>query len=96
MLAALTVRDSQRRAYPSKAMRLAPDMFFHDHVYRATGEMLTLPHGQYVVSARRGPEYREVSVEVELSADTEAIAIELDRWAAPTSSAAPSSRRPPS
>jgi hypothetical protein len=82
-VAALTVRDSQRRAYPSKTMRLAPDMFFHDHVYRATGEMLTLPDGQYVVSARRGPEYREVSVEVELSADTDSIAIELDRWADP-------------
>ncbi|HEY3556989.1 MAG TPA: CehA/McbA family metallohydrolase [Kribbella sp.] len=82
-VAALTVRDSQRRAYPSKAMRLAPDMFFHDHVYRATGEMITLPAGQYVVSARRGPEYREVTVEVDLSPETEAVAIELDRWTDP-------------
>lgn len=82
-VAALTVRDSQRRAYPSKAMRLAPDMFFHDHVYRATGEVITLPAGQYEISARRGPEYREVSVEVDLSADSQAVTIELDRWADP-------------
>ncbi|MGW7684001.1 CehA/McbA family metallohydrolase [Kribbella sp. NPDC054772] len=82
-VAALTIRDSQRRAYPSKAMRLAPDMFFHDHVYRATGEVITLPAGQYEISARRGPEYREVRVEVDLTAETEAVAIDLDRWADP-------------
>jgi hypothetical protein len=82
-VAALTVRDSQRRAYPSKAMRLAPDMFFHEHVYRATGEVIALPAGQYEISARRGPEYREVRVEVDLSGDIEAVTIELDRWADP-------------
>jgi hypothetical protein len=82
-VAALTVRDSQRRAYPSKAMRLAPDMFFHEHVYRATGEVIALPAGQYEISARRGPEYREVRVEVDLSDDIEAVTIELDRWADP-------------
>ena len=82
-VAALTVRDSQRRAYPSKAMRLAPDMFFHEHVYRATGEVIALPAGQYEISARRGPEYREVRVEVDLSADSESVTIELDRWADP-------------
>jgi hypothetical protein len=82
-VAALTVRDSQRRAYPSKGMRLAPDMFFHEHVYRATGEVITLPAGQYEISARRGPEYREVRVEADLSAESEAVTIELDRWADP-------------
>ncbi|MFC6159972.1 CehA/McbA family metallohydrolase [Kribbella jiaozuonensis] len=82
-VAALTVRDSQRRSYPSKGMRLAPDMFFHEHVYRATGEVITLPAGQYEISARRGPEYREVKVEVELTADDDAVTIELDRWADP-------------
>ncbi|MEV5967430.1 CehA/McbA family metallohydrolase [Kribbella sp. NPDC051952] len=82
-VAALTVRDSQRRAYPSMAMRLAPDMFFHEHVYRATGEVLTLPAGQYEISARRGPEYREVRVDVDLSADDEAVTIQLDRWTDP-------------
>ncbi|MGZ0147677.1 CehA/McbA family metallohydrolase [Kribbella sp. WER1] len=82
-VAALTVRDGQRRAYPSKAMRLAPDMFFHDHVYRATGEVLTLPAGRYEISARRGPEYREVRIEVDVAADTEKLTIGLDRWADP-------------
>jgi hypothetical protein len=64
-------------------MRLAPDMFFHEHVYRATGEVITLPAGQYEISARRGPEYREVRVEADLSAESEAVTIELDRWADP-------------
>ena len=82
-VAALTVRDVHRRAYPSKAMRLAPDMFFHEHVYRATGEVIALPAGRYEISARRGPEYREVNVEVDVSDGTEAIGIELDRWADP-------------
>ncbi|GAA0963515.1 hypothetical protein GCM10009554_83030 [Kribbella koreensis] len=82
-VAAVTVRDSQRRAYPSKAMRLAPDMFFHEHVYRATGEVIALPAGSYEITARRGPEYREVRVEVSLSEDSEAVSIELDRWADP-------------
>ncbi|MER7251162.1 CehA/McbA family metallohydrolase [Kribbella sp. NPDC000426] len=82
-VAALTVRDSQRRSYPSKGMRLAPDMFFHEHVYRATGEVITLPAGQYEISARRGPEYREVRVDVELTAEDDAVTIELDRWADP-------------
>ena len=75
-MAAITVRDAQGRSYPSKAMRLAPDMFFHEHVYRATGEMIRLPGGQYEISAIRGPEYREVRVEADVDADTEAVTIE--------------------
>ncbi|WP_427896091.1 CehA/McbA family metallohydrolase [Kribbella sp. GL6] len=82
-VATLTVRDAQRRAYPSKAMRLAPDMFFHDHVYRATGEVITLPAGRYEISARRGPEYREVHLAVDVAADTEKLTIDLDRWTDP-------------
>ncbi|MGW6278510.1 CehA/McbA family metallohydrolase [Kribbella sp. NPDC055071] len=82
-VATLTVSDTQRRIYPSRAMRLAPDMFFHDHVYRATGEMIALPAGQYEITARRGPEYREVRLDVAVAADTEAVAIELDRWTDP-------------
>ncbi|HZX06562.1 MAG TPA: hypothetical protein VFF46_26700, partial [Kribbella sp.] len=82
-VATLTVRDGQRRAYPSKAMRLAPDMFFHDHVYRATGEVITLPAGQYTISARRGPEYLEVHLEADVAAYTESLRIDLDRWTDP-------------
>jgi len=84
-MAAITVRDSQGRSYPSTAMRLAPDMFFHEHVYRATGEVIRLPAGHYEISARRGPEYREVRVSVDIDARTEEVSITLDRWVDPAS-----------
>jgi hypothetical protein len=82
-VAAVTVRDAQGRSYPSTAMRLAPDMFFHEHVYRATGEVLRLPDGDYVVSARRGPEYRETRQDVRIEAGTDAVELRLDRWVDP-------------
>ncbi|WP_350280591.1 CehA/McbA family metallohydrolase [Kribbella sp. HUAS MG21] len=84
-MAAITVRDAQGRSYPSKAMRLAPDMFFHEHVYRATGEMIRLPAGRYQVSAVRGPEYRPVLVDADIDAETSEIPIVLDRWTDPAS-----------
>lgn len=84
-VAAITVRDAQGRAYPSKAMRLAPDMFFQEHVYRATGEVVRLPVGRYQISAIRGPEYREVKVDVEIEPRTEELSVKLDRWVDPAS-----------
>jgi hypothetical protein len=82
-MAAITVRDAQGRSYPSKAMRLAPDMFFHEHVYRATGEMIRLPVGRYEVSAIRGPEYRPVLLTADIDAETTEIPVFLDRWVDP-------------
>ncbi|MGW3955391.1 CehA/McbA family metallohydrolase [Streptomyces sp. NPDC004752] len=79
-VAAVTVTDELGRAYPSKAMRLAPDMIFQEHVYRATGEPIRLPNGRYSVRATRGPEYRPVSAEVEVTDSTSAIPLVLDRW----------------
>ncbi|TCO20328.1 hypothetical protein EV652_11274 [Kribbella steppae] len=84
-MAALTVRDAQGRSYPSKGMRLAPDMFFHEHVYRATGEVIRLPDGPYEISAARGPEYRPVRLEATVDSDTTTIPIPLDRWIDPAS-----------
>ena len=57
-IAALTIRDGRDRLYPSPARRLAPDLFFQDQVYRADGETVSLPPGEYRVSYGRGPEYR--------------------------------------
>ena len=84
-MAAITVRDAQGRSYPSKAMRLAPDMFFHEHVYRATGEVIRLPAGRYEISALRGPEYRPVLVDADIDAGVDTVAIPLDRWVDPAS-----------
>jgi hypothetical protein len=82
-MASITVRDALGRSYPAKAMRLAPDMFFQEHVYRATGEVIRLPEGQYSITAIRGPEYRPVVLDAAIDASSESVAISLDRWIAP-------------
>jgi hypothetical protein len=51
-------RDAQGRVYPGKMRRLAPDLYFHDQVYRADGEKVLLPPGEFEVLFSRGPEYR--------------------------------------
>ena len=60
------IRDMRQRVYPSRSRRLAPDFFFHDQIYRATGETVSLPPGKYEVTYTRGPEYliqkREITV----------------------------------
>jgi len=51
-------KDLKRRVYPSLARRLAPDFFFHEQIYRHSGESVMLPPGEYDVTFTRGPEYR--------------------------------------
>ncbi|MCS7471357.1 CehA/McbA family metallohydrolase [Stieleria sp. ICT_E10.1] len=55
--ASLLITDDRGRVYPNPAKRLAPDFFFHHQVYRADGESVLLPPGEYNVSVTRGPEY---------------------------------------
>ena len=50
-------RDKLGRIYPSRSRRLAPDLFFHNQIYRADGEEVLLPPGQFEVTSNRGPEY---------------------------------------
>lgn len=56
-VASLTIKDKLNRVYPPQAMRIAPDMFFHEQVYRGDGEMLRLPDDEYTIESKRGPEY---------------------------------------
>lgn len=51
------IRDEQGRVYPARTRRLAPDFFFHDQIYRHSGEHVILPPGEYQVRYSRGPEY---------------------------------------
>ena len=51
------IRDQWNRVYPARARRLAPDFFFHDQIYRHSGETVALPPGEYQVTFTRGPEY---------------------------------------
>ncbi|MSR59204.1 MAG: hypothetical protein EXS05_16435 [Planctomycetaceae bacterium] len=55
--ASFVFRDKRGRVYPNPARRLAPDFFFHNQVYRADGESVHLPPGDYSVEVSRGPEY---------------------------------------
>lgn len=55
--ASLIIRDRQGRVYPPQAKRLAPDFFFQPQIYRADGEAVLLPPGDFVVQSGRGPEY---------------------------------------
>lgn len=55
--ASFIIRDAQGHIYPSQAKRLAPDFAFQQQVYRADGEKLKLPAGEFTVEFTRGPEY---------------------------------------
>ena len=56
-MASLILRDRQGHVYPPQAKRLAPDFFFQPQIYRADGETILLPPGEFSVQTGRGPEY---------------------------------------
>jgi hypothetical protein len=74
-------RDLQGRVYPARSKRLAPDFFFHDQVYRTSGEEVLLPPGEYRVTYGRGPEYVLLSKSIRVPEDKEhAESFRLKRW----------------
>ncbi len=74
-VASLLIRDQAGRVYPSQAKRLAPDFFFHPQVYRADGEMLKLPDGEYDIEFQRGPESLPETRHVTVDAQTRRLAL---------------------
>ncbi|MGI8602959.1 MAG: CehA/McbA family metallohydrolase [Verrucomicrobiales bacterium] len=54
--AAFIISDEKGRIYPLMSKRLAPDFFFQRQIYRADGENVRLPAGNYSVTCWRGPE----------------------------------------
>ena len=80
--ASFTIRDALGRVYPNPARRLAPDFFFHEQIYRADGETVLLPPGDFTVTVRRGPEYRPVTTPLTVRAEAQQLthAVQLDRW----------------
>src|SRR5262249_44489776 len=79
------IRDAQGHVYPSPAKRLAPDFAFHPQIYRADGEKIKLPAGDYRVGVRRGPEYRikRQSLQV-VEGKPQTATFRLERWIDPT------------
>ena len=76
------MRDTLGRVYPNPARRLAPDFFFHDQIYRADGESVSLPPGKYTVVLQRGPEYHvdKHTFTVAESTKDQRLDLQLRRW----------------
>jgi len=81
--ASFLVRDAADRVYPSQAKRLAPDLAFQPQVYRANGDFLLLPPGDYTVEYTRGPEYRKKLQKVHVGGDPMELVFHLERWIDP-------------
>ena len=83
-IASFVIKDAQGHVYPSQAKRLAPDFGFHPQVYRADGETIKLPAGEYIMEVSRGPEYvpqkHTLRVADNSSNGMTAPAIRLERW----------------
>ena len=79
--AAFIIRDELNRVYPSRGRRLAPDFFFHNQIYRHSGESVLLPPGNYTVEYTRGPEYRVKTHTITVpNAETHQETFHLERW----------------
>jgi hypothetical protein len=75
------IRDKQQRIYPAMSRRLAPDFFFHAQIYRADGEEVLLPPGDYEVTYNRGPEYLFLTKSITVPAALEhRESFRLKRW----------------
>lgn len=82
--ASFIVRDKQRRVYPSRAKRLAPDFPFQDQIYRADKDHILLPQGTYDITFDRGPEYKAGHQQLVVGTETNAEAsFQLERWVNP-------------
>jgi hypothetical protein len=83
-MGSLTIRDALGRVYPLQGTRLAPDMPFQPHIYRADGETVRLPDGDYAIEGRRGPEYLRNVQTVHIGNGQAEIHIQLRRWIDPS------------
>jgi hypothetical protein len=75
------IRDGRGRVYPARSRRLEPDFFFHDQIYRHSGEFVVLPPGEYNVTYTRGPEYHILHRQITVPAvETHREQFRLKRW----------------
>jgi hypothetical protein len=84
-IASFIVRDNLGRIYPNPSKRLAPDFFFQPQVYRANGESLSLPAGNYAVTCSLGPEYVAQTKQIRMGdAASEKVSFQMQRWVDPS------------
>ena len=77
------MRDELDRIYPNISKRLAPDFYFQPQVYRHDGQTISLPEGQFTVTASRGPEYIPQTKRFSVGGASELI-FQLLRWIDPS------------
>jgi len=82
-MAAFEIRDRDGRVYPSQAKRLRPDLAFQPQVYRANGDTLSLPPGDYTIDYTRGPEYRKKKQQIHVGEEPQELTFRLERWIDP-------------
>ncbi len=85
-MGSFVIRDAEGRVYPSQAKRLAPDFFFQAQIYRANGESIVLPNGDYTIDYTRGPEYRKRTQKVHVEDKPAELTFRLERWIDPSQS----------
>ena len=80
-MASFVFKDRLGRTYPARTRRLEPDLFFHDQIYRSSGEIVRLPPGQYSVTYTRGPEYEVLQKSINVpSGEKHRESFRLKRW----------------
>lgn len=83
VVASFRIKDKAGRVYPARSKRLAPDFFFQEQIYRADGETVRLPAGEFTVTCGRGPEYIPETRTVTIPAGGAALDFKLRRWIDP-------------
>jgi hypothetical protein len=84
-MASFVVKDKLGRVYPARSKRLAPDFFFQEQIYRADGETIRLPAGEFIITCGRGPEYIPETRTVSINQSAAALDFRLRRWIDPPS-----------
>jgi hypothetical protein len=82
--ASLLITDRLGRIYPTQGKRSEPDLAFEPQIYRADGESLLLPEGEYTIDCGRGPEYLRQRVQLTVSRSETTLNIPLTRWVEPS------------
>jgi len=83
--AAFVIRDGIDRIYPNPSKRLAPDLFFQPQIYRADGDKVVLPAGNYKVTCSMGPEYVPQTKDLTVpDSDPAEISFAMQRWIDPS------------
>jgi hypothetical protein len=85
VMASFRIQDKTGRVYPPRSKRLAPDFFFQEQIYRADGETVRLPAGEYSDTCGRGPEYIPETRTVNINGSGAALDFRLRRWIDPPS-----------